>query len=123
MQAVKTSNQGRINSLFTVMGILIFVGVLVMVSFNRIAHKIENNHAMVLTFRTFQKLNHNLNENILRTRSFLLKNYDPLVSNVQEMQAACKQIESATSPFMTSNSEEITNATLSFCRPAYRAMI
>ncbi|MBC7371826.1 MAG: GHKL domain-containing protein [Bdellovibrionaceae bacterium] len=101
--------------LYAVTGIIIAVAVVIMFGFARVSKTLESNQAMVLTFRKFQQLNHNINESMLRSRSFLLETYDPLVANVEQAKALCSSVTSSNSSFMASDSEALTYAANSYC--------
>jgi C4-dicarboxylate-specific signal transduction histidine kinase len=103
--------------------VILVVGVLLIArGFRRISGEVESHHSVLLTFRTFQQLNHKLNENMLRSRSFLLQNYDPLVANAQQIKTLCAAVSAPSSTLMASQNNPIIEATIDYCKIINRSV-
>jgi signal transduction histidine kinase len=83
--------------------VLVALTGLVIILFRGMNTDLVGNMNMAELFRKAHQLDHQLNENVLRSRAFLVQNYDPMVHIGADLSSLCKELKSSNADITLAN--------------------
>src|SRR5688572_12944806 len=84
------------NTLMIVCAVMVAVGLLVTKLFVELSLDQAQHSLIMNTMEKLKGLNHTVNENVLRSRAFMLQTYDPIVEEIDEMRSTCNALKEFT---------------------------